>query len=152
MYCWSSIELDWTPKPADAVTATNIWLESSLGWYWLYNTQVEQESFKLDVLLIKYWTWLNPKPADAVTTQTICSESLSLGMVLIIQLLKLVQVSKRMYCWSVLNLTVTPKPADAVTTQTRRVFLWNGTDYKLLAGTRILQNGYCWSVLNLTVT
>jgi hypothetical protein len=99
---------------------------------------------------------VTPKPADAVTTQTICSRSFS-GMVLIIQLIKLVQESsKRMYCWSSTE-RLYPKPADAVTTQTicsGESFSWNGTDYTTTqAGTRILQNG-CTAdqVLNLTVT
>jgi hypothetical protein len=44
-------------KPADAVTTQTICSESLLEWYWLY--QLKQESFKTDVLLIKYWTWLD---------------------------------------------------------------------------------------------
>jgi hypothetical protein len=58
-------------------------------------------------------------------------ESLSLGMVLIIQLLKLVQESNiRMVVLQtriILNLTVL-KPADALLQTIWRSFSWNGTD------------------------
>jgi hypothetical protein len=48
-------------------------------------TQLVQESLKMDVLQIKLLNLtVTPKPG-CVTTQTICSGNLSLGMVLIIK-------------------------------------------------------------------
>jgi hypothetical protein len=89
---------------------------------------------------------VTPKPADAVTTQTICSE-ISLGMVLIIQLLKLVQSpSRTVVLQTSTSEDLTPKPADAVTTQNNlpgESFSWNGTDYTTTQATDPSKRMYC---------
>jgi hypothetical protein len=60
-----------------------------------------------------------PKPADAVTTQTICSgESFSWNTRLYNYQAGTRIAKDGCTADQVLNLTVTPKPADAVTTQT----------------------------------
>jgi hypothetical protein len=86
-----------------------------------------------------------------VTTQTICSGSLSLEWYWL-QLLKLVQESlQTAYCWSSTELDCNSKPADAVTTTALEAFSWNGTDYTTTPSwyKNPSKRMYCWSSTEL---
>ncbi|WP_166638097.1 T9SS type B sorting domain-containing protein, partial [Flavobacterium chryseum] len=162
------LNLTVTPKPADIVTSKTIC--SGQTYIWPVNNveySTSQTGFKItndgctadQVLNLT----VTPKPADIITSKTICSGQTYTWPVNNVEY-TVSQSGLRISndgCTAdqVLNLTVTPKPADIVTTKTicsGQTYIWpaNNVEYSTTqTGFKIINDG-CTAdqVLNLTVT
>ncbi|WPO80722.1 gliding motility-associated C-terminal domain-containing protein [Flavobacterium sp. KACC 22761] len=162
------LNLTVTPKPADVVTNATIcsgdtytWTANNTAYSTTQNgTRISNNGCTADQVLNLTVT---PKPADVVTTASICSGE-TYTWTANNTAYSTTQNGTRISnngCTAdqVLNLTVTPKPADVVTNATicsGETYTWavNNTAYSTTqSGTRISNNG-CTAdqVLNLTVT
>ncbi|MHC0439476.1 T9SS type B sorting domain-containing protein [Flavobacterium sp. 3-210] len=159
------LNLTVTPKPADVVTTETICSGSVYNWSVDGKTYTVSGTYRKindgctadQVLNLT----VGSKPADLVTTKSICSGQTyiwPINGITYSQSTSLRIQNDGCTADQVLDLTVTPKPADLVTTETicsGQTYIWpaNGITYSRSVSLRI-QNDGCTAdqVLDLTVT